>query len=90
MSELAVLAHDETKTDSDRSLYDKEFQKLDFIVDIGNKDFNGISLFHAGSSLTVTIASDGSTMTLSSANIAVTSAIAAPKTSFSTASAAQH
>ena len=45
MSELAVLAQDETKTDSDRSLYDKEFQKLDdFIVNIGNKDFNGISL----------------------------------------------
>ena len=46
MSELAVLAQDETKTDQDRNLYDKEFQKLDdFIVAIGNKDFNGVSLF---------------------------------------------
>ena len=26
MSELAMLAQDETKTDADRSLYDKEFQ----------------------------------------------------------------
>ena len=93
MSELAMLAQDETKTDSDRSLYDKEFQKLDdFIVAIGNKDFNGVSLFHAGSSLTVTIASDGSTMTLASSNVAGSSAftaLAAATTSLlSTASSA--
>ena len=93
MSELAMLAQDETKTDSDRSLYDKEFQKLDdFIVAIGNKDFNGISLFHSGSSLTVTIASDGSTMTLASSNVAGSSAftaLAAATTSLlSTASSA--
>ena len=93
MSELAMLAQDETKTDSDRSLYDKEFQKLDdFIVAISNKDFNGISLFHAGSSLTVTIASDGSTMTLASSNVAGSSAftaLAAATTSLlSTASSA--
>ena len=32
----------------DRALYDKEFQKLDdFIVAIGNKDFNGVSLFNS-------------------------------------------
>ena len=78
MSELTMLAQDETKTDADRELYDKEFQKLDdFIVAIGNKDFNGISLFHAGSSLTVTIASDGSTMTLASSNVAGSSAFTA-------------
>ena len=35
------------KTDADRALYDKEFQKLDdFIVAIGNKDFNGLVLFN--------------------------------------------
>ena len=93
MSELTMLAQDETKTDSDRALYDKEFQKLDdFIVAIGNKDFNGISLFHAGSSLTVTVASDGSTMTLASSNVAGSSsftALAAAGTSvLSSASAA--
>ena len=78
MSELSMLAQDETKTDADRALYDKEFQKLDdFIVAIGNKDFNGISLFHNGSSLTVTIASDGSTMTLASANVAGSSSFTA-------------
>ena len=49
MSELAMLAQDETKTDADRALYDKEFQKLDdFITAIKDKDFNGVSLFHNG------------------------------------------
>ena len=58
MSELATLAQDETKTDSDRALYDKEFQTLDsYIVDIATKDFNGVSLF-SGSGLNVTTDSD--------------------------------
>jgi len=71
MSELSMLAQDETKTDADRALYDKEFQKLDdFIVSLGNKDFNGVSLFHNGSSLTVTVAPDGTSMTLSSVDVA--------------------
>jgi flagellin len=46
MSELSVLSQDVTKTDSDRGLYDKEFQELGtYIKDIANKDFNGVSLF---------------------------------------------
>lgn len=54
MSELATLAQDETKTDTDRGLYNKEFQTLDdYIVDIAKKDFNGVSLFN-GSGLNVT------------------------------------
>ena len=65
MSELAMLAQDETKTNADRALYDKEFQKLDdFIVAIGNKDFNGISLFNS-SSMSVTVGADGSKMSTS-------------------------
>ena len=92
MSELAMLAQDETKTNADRTLYDKEFQKLDdFINAIADKDFNGISLFNATSSLTVTIASDGSTMTLASVNIAGNSdfaSIAAPKTAIATSASA--
>ena len=92
MSELSMLAQDQTKTDNDRALYDKEFQKLDdFIVAIGNKDFNGISLFNAGSSLTVTVAADGSTMNLSAVNIAGNSdfaSIAAPKTAISSSASA--
>ena len=59
MSELAMLAQDETKTNTDRALYDKEFQTLDsYIVDIAKKDFNGVSLFN-GNSLNVTTDSDG-------------------------------
>jgi len=59
MSELSMLAQDETKTDTDRALYDKEFQTLDsYIVDIAKKDFNGVSLFN-GNSLNVTTDSDG-------------------------------
>lgn len=46
MSELAVLAQDITKTDGDRSLYNREFQTLNsYISDITTKDFNGVSLF---------------------------------------------
>ena len=46
MSELAVLAQDITKTDSDKELYDMEFKELSaYIRDIATKDFNGVSLF---------------------------------------------
>ena len=59
MSELSMLAQDETKTNTDRALYDKEFQTLDsYIVDIAKKDFNGVSLFN-GAALNVTTDSDG-------------------------------
>jgi flagellin len=38
MSELAMLAQDETKTNQDRSLYEKEYNKLDdYIVNITGK-----------------------------------------------------
>jgi len=48
MSELAVSAQDVTKTTTDLSLYNKEFQTLgSYITDIGTKDFNGVSLFNA-------------------------------------------
>jgi len=46
MSELSVLAQDETKTDADRALYQKEFAELGgYINDLATKDFNGVSLF---------------------------------------------
>jgi len=46
MSELSVSAQDVTKTATDLSLYDKEFQTLgSYVTDIGKKDFNGVSLF---------------------------------------------
>jgi flagellin len=46
MSELAMLSTDETKSDTDRALYEKEFDELqEFIAAIQGKDFNGTSLF---------------------------------------------
>ena len=64
MSELAVLAQDETKTDSDRQLYDKEFQTLDsYITDIASKDFNGVSLFD-GQARGITIDSNAKTFSM--------------------------
>ena len=52
MSELAVSAQDVTKTTTDLSLYNKEFQTLgSYITDIGTKDFNGVSLFNAADGL---------------------------------------
>ena len=46
MSELATLAQDESKTTSDLSLYDKEFQTLSSYIDlIDAQDFNGVALF---------------------------------------------
>lgn len=61
MSELAVLAQDTTKTDTDRALYNKEFQTLNsYINDVVSKDFNGVSLF---SSSGMTVTTDGDTGT---------------------------
>lgn len=63
MSELSILAQDETKTDADRTLYDKEYQKLDdFVTAIKAKDFNGISLFQGTTVFTVTTSDSGTTM----------------------------
>jgi flagellin len=58
MSELAMLATDETKSNTDRSLYQKEFKELqDFIDKTSDKTFNGTNLFSA-SNLTVTVGTD--------------------------------
>ena len=64
MSELSVLSQDVTKTDSDRSLYDKEFQTLgSYITNTASKDFNGVSLFSA-SALAVTVDGKGGTFSM--------------------------
>jgi flagellin len=61
MSELAVQAQDVTKSDSDRSLYNQEFQTLaTYVNNVGTKDFNGVSLF-SGNDLNVTSDSEGGT-----------------------------
>jgi flagellin len=64
MSELATLAQDVTKTDTDRGLYNTEYQKLgSYINDLATKDFNGVSLF-ATQTLGVTTDSDANTVAL--------------------------
>lgn len=46
MGELSLLAQDATLSDSDRDLYDKEFQQLkDFMARAKTKQFNGVDLF---------------------------------------------
>jgi len=77
MSELAMLAQDETKTNADRALYDKEFTKLEeFITAINDKDFNGVSLFNA-TNRSVTVGADGATFTTTTIAIAADSTMTA-------------
>ena len=92
MSELAMLAQDETKTNQDRSLYEKEFDKLDaFVTALTNKDFNGISLFNANA-MSVTVGADGNKFAMSSVNLhggnKIFATLAAATTSIDSASSA--
>src|SRR5882757_10057630 len=65
MSELSISAQDVTKTDSDRGLYDKEFQTLAaYVTNAATKDFNGVSLFSA-TALSVTSDGDGGSFSMS-------------------------
>jgi flagellin len=73
MSELAMLATDETKSNTDRALYQKEFLELqEFIDDVSDKEFNGTNLF-SSSHLTVTVGVTGAgvatNVTLAGANL---------------------
>ena len=48
MGELSLLAQDATLSNTDRNLYDKEFQQLkDFLSRAKTKQFNGVDLFSA-------------------------------------------
>jgi flagellin len=72
MSELSISSQDVTKTDSDRSLYDKEFQTLaSYITNTAGKDFNGVSLF-SSVSLSVTTDGDGGSFSMVGIDISAT------------------
>jgi len=74
MSELTVLSKDVTKSDTDRSNYTVEFQQLqNYISDIGEKKFNGVTLF-SSTQEAVTIDSDANTFSMNAVNM--TSAVA--------------
>ena len=69
MSELAILSQDVTKTDTDRGLYDAEFQELaSYITDVADKEFNGVALFD-GTDLSVTIDEDGGTFSMAGVDL---------------------
>jgi flagellin len=88
MSELAILAQDVTKSDSDRALYNSEFSQLAaYVNNVATKDFNGVSLFSA-SALAVTIDSDGNTFSMSGINLSASAYTNATGSSVSTTSAA--
>jgi flagellin len=64
MSELAVQAQDVTKSASDRSLDQQEFNTLgNYINNVATQNFNGVSLFQ-GTNLAVTIDSSADTFTM--------------------------
>jgi flagellin len=84
MSELAILAQDVTKSSSDRSLYNQEFQTLSkYIKDVATKDFNGVSLF-GGTVLNVTVDSDANTFAMTGVDLASTTYTNAVGTSATT------
>lgn len=88
MSELSILSQDVTKTDSDRSLYDKEFQTLaSYITNVAGRDFNGVSLF-SSSALGVTIDSEGTTFSMTGINLGSTSYTSATGANVATTTAA--
>jgi flagellin len=69
MSELAVAAQDTTKTDSNRALYNGEFQQLgSYITNVAGKDFNGVSLFD-NNAKSVTIDSEAAQWSMAAINL---------------------
>ena len=69
MSELAIQSQDVTKSDSDRSLYQQEFNTLaQYVNNVATKEFNGVSLFN-GASLNVTTDSDANTFTMTGVDL---------------------
>lgn len=69
MAKLAVQAQDVTKTNAERTDYQKEFSTLSgYITDTGTKDFNGVSLF-TGSALSVTTDGNSATFSMSGVNL---------------------
>jgi flagellin len=69
MSELSIQSQDVTKSDSDRALYQQEFNTLaQYVNNVATKEFNGVSLFD-GSNLNVTVDSDANTFTMTGVDL---------------------
>ena len=77
MSELTVLGQDVTKSNTDRSNYSVEFTQLqNYISDIGDKDFNGVTLFSTEGTATLAVTIDSDAATFGMALIDLTSSVA--------------
>jgi flagellin len=88
MSQLAVESQDVTKTDSERSDYQKEFSTLaGYITDTATKDFNGVSLF-SGSALDVTTDGNGDTFAMTGINLGASAYTGATAADISTTTGA--
>ena len=69
MGELAILAQDVTKSDSDRALYAEEFAQLKIMVsDSAGMRFNGVEMF-GSQTKAVTVDGDGGTTELPAINL---------------------
>lgn len=88
MSELSMLALDETKSDTDRGLYNTEFQNLGaFVNSTATRDFNGVSMF-SGAGINVTVNSEAaSNFSYTAINLTTASYTAATSTSSITTTA---
>ena len=63
MSELSVQSQDVTKSSSDRTLYNNEFNTLaNYVNNVSTQNFNGVSLFD-GANLSVPVDATGGTYT---------------------------
>lgn len=88
MSELAILAQDVTKSDSDRTLYNTEFSTLGaYITNTATKDFNGVSLF-TSTALSVTTDGDSATFSMTGINLGASAYTTATGSGVATSGAA--
>jgi flagellin len=86
MGELSMLAQDETKSESDRALYNQEFTQLqDYIQATALQKFNDVTLFSANT-LPVTIDSSGNTFGLAGVDLESASYAAATDSAINIAS----
>ncbi|HTS18827.1 MAG TPA: flagellin [Verrucomicrobiae bacterium] len=69
MSQLAIQSQDVTKSNTDRTQYQAEYQQLSaYLTNAATQDFNGVSLFN-GASLNVTIDSEGNSFAMTGINL---------------------
>jgi flagellin len=65
MSELLQLATDVTKSSSDTGLYQTEYESLqEQLGSMLTEDFNGVSLFHSGTSTTISTTASGQSLSV--------------------------